>query len=87
MMNYIIHSFLIGIVLTNIISILINKQGNNIFVSNIMLLEFIIAPVGAVVISLLIYVIVTLVKKIPYVGKYLFGFKICNADLVINDIS
>ena len=79
LMNYIIHPFIISIVFNPIIRLLIEKLGYNVFTYNVLVSELIFAPIVAFVISFLIEFAITLIKRIPYVGKYAFGFNICNA--------
>lgn len=79
MMNYIFHAFIFSVCFYKFIMIFVDYFGENVFVSNIYLLEFVISPVLFFLLSILILFTLKLMKKISVFGKIAFEFNMCNA--------
>lgn len=79
LINYIIHPILLSVFFRKLVMLTVGACHTNIFVLNPRLSEYVIAPIIAFLISLMIAAAVKWIKKIPYAGKYLFGFNICDA--------
>jgi len=79
MIIYIFQGFVIEFFMAKCISLLAEKLGTNPFVFNSGFLGYIIAPVMAFLCMIILDRIIIAMKKIPVIGKYIFGFKAIDA--------
>lgn len=77
---YLFQGFVVEFIFTLCIKKLVEMMGRNIFVINTPLLGYVIAPVAAFVCVVVLNLVINKMKRIPYIGKYIFGFKIIKAD-------
>lgn len=76
---YLFQGFALEFVFAACMEKAVEMLGYNPLVSNLNLLGFVIAPIVAFVCMMVLNIIINLMKKIPCIGKYIFGFKIIDA--------
>jgi len=79
MIIYIFQGFIIEFLFAEFIELFVEKLGFNPFVFNSAFLGYVIAPVTAFVCMIILDRIIIAMKKIPLIGKYIFGFKAIDA--------
>ncbi len=80
LMIYLFQGFVVEFVFARVMVKVVNIIGRNIFVSNTTLLGIIISPITAFICIVVLNFVINKLKKLPKVGKYIFGFKIISAD-------
>jgi len=76
---YIFQGFFLEFAFAKLMTKFVESYGSNIFISNLNLLGYVIAPITAFVCLLVLDKVVIYMKKIPCIGKYIFGFKAIDA--------
>ena len=76
---YILQSFVVEYAFARVMAKLFSNPESNIFISNIGLLGYVIAPITAFIVMIALNRVINLLKRIPRIGKFLFGFKAINA--------
>ena len=76
---YLLQGFFVEWLFIRVISVLNGIIGYNIFVSNLVVLGWIIAPASAFITMMVLNCVIEILKKTPKIGKCLFGFKLINA--------
>lgn len=79
MMIYLFQGFIIEWLLANCVSLFVRMCNFNPFTFNANFLGYIIAPVTGFVCMIIFNRIIIAMRQIPYVGKYVFGFKAIDA--------
>lgn len=73
---YILQTYFVETVLSYFVSYMVKNTGVNIFICNMQLLNLVIVPIIAGVMLIFLYYLQTLIRKIPIIGKYIFGFSV-----------
>lgn len=76
---YIFRGFVLEFLFAKFIELFVEKLGFNPFVFNSYFLGYIIAPITAFLCMIILNRIIIVMKKIPIIGKYIFGFKAVDA--------
>ena len=76
---YLLQGFFVEWIFIRVISVLNGIIGYNIFVSNLFVLGWIIAPASPLLTMISLNCVIEILKKTPKIGKCLFGFKLINA--------
>ncbi len=76
---YLLQGFVLEFLFARTIEILVQALNGNPFIANARLLAYVIAPVTAFVCMAVLNRMILLMKRIPLLGKYIFGFKALNA--------
>lgn len=70
---YILQSLLVEKCGAIVVNKIVTWIGFNPFIINVTFLGLVIAPVLAVLSLIVMYYIILLIKKIPFIGKYIYG--------------
>ncbi len=76
---YLLQGFVVEFLFVRFVKIFNGVVGTNIFTSCMWGLGYVIAPLSAIAMMLLLNCVIEVLKKTPKIGKYLFGFKLINA--------